>query len=196
MFSLCRFLISFTYILICISCGNPVNQQDEKPYIQVYYENSFIDSELDCNYDFIANEKSGYGEIFDLGKITLQNSEYNEIKRYVSTLNKDSSPSLDTVGYALPLHIQANFYERDSLVYRVCIDYFNRISINGNVVNTNDTLIYLIKRYSKLYDYFPPEQLESFNELKKFGLPSDYVNLSQDSSLHFTLYNKVVLLEN
>lgn len=196
MFKLFGFLIPSVYLLMCISCGTPANQQEGRSYIQVYYENSFIDSELDCGYDFMTNEKSGYGEIFDLGEITIEDSIYNEFKRHIAALKRDYDPLLDSIGYSLPLHIQANFYERDSLVYRVCIDYFNRISINSNVVNTNDTLIYLFRKYSKLYDYFPQEELEFFKELKKFGLPRDYVDMSQDSSLDFTLYNKVVLMKN
>lgn len=189
-----KFLMLSICLLICISCDNRSKQQGGKSYILVYYERSFIDSELNCDYDFEAIEKGGYGEIFDLGEIILKDSIQTEIKTHIAALRSEGDSLTNIIDHSLPLHFQANFYERDSLIYRLCIDNFNRISIDGNVVRPNDTLIYLLKRYSKVYNYFPPEELAFFEELQKFGLPSDYVNLSQDSNANFTLYNKMILL--
>lgn len=180
-------------LLVCPSCGSKDSTGGKKTYIQIYYENSAIDSELDCEYDFNKLEQFNNGEIYDLGKIILEDSLYNEIKRHISSLKKDYDPKYDSIDYNIPLHFQAHFHEGDSLLYKVCIDGFNRISIDGNVVNKNDTLVYLLRRYAMLYDYSPIEELDYFDELSTFGLPDNYVNISRDSSLLFTLYNKVRL---
>lgn len=193
MFKVFRFLKLFVFSLICVSCNFSTNPHIHKYHIQAFYENSFIDSELNCDFDFKAIEKNQYGELLDLGQIVLTDSIYSDIKKHVAALRKNYDPLRDSIDYSIPLHFQANFYENDSLIYRVCIDYFNRISINGDVVNSNDTLVYLLRKNTRLYNYYPAEELEFFRELNKFGLPSDYVNLSKDSSVRSALYNKVIL---
>ena len=47
------------------------------------------------------------------------------------------------------------------------------------MMEKNDTLVYLIRKYSGYYNYFSKEVLlRFFNEVKQFGIPINHKDLS------------------
>lgn len=189
------FLMFLTLSCSCIQNGGNHRIDD---HIIIYYNRSYEMSEMACSYDFHERiEKGGdkYRSIFDMGEIRLQQDEYNDLLNYVVKVKSQEferqNDSLN-VFPDIPFHFQATFYERDTLLHRVCIDYYNNISIDGELVSSNDTLIFLLRKYSHFYNYSSRDDLV-VRELDIFGLPNDYKDLSRDSNLFLTSYNKVIL---
>ncbi len=53
------------------------------------------------------------------------------------------------------------------------------------MMEKNDTLIYLVRKYSGYYNYFSKKiLLRFFNELKQFGVPNNYKDLSGGKYTH------------
>lgn len=57
---------------------------------------------------------------------------------------------------------------------KLCIGDFDCIVSDGLLMERNDTLLYLIRRYSGYYNYFQKTSLKYFEELNYFGIPGDY----------------------
>jgi hypothetical protein len=53
---------------------------------------------------------------------------------------------------------------------KLCIGNFDCIVKDGILMNRNDTLLFLIRKYSGYYDYFPHDNLKYFKELNYFSL--------------------------
>lgn len=58
---------------------------------------------------------------------------------------------------------------------KLCIGDFDCILKDGVLMKKNDTLLYLIRRYSGYYNYFQEKSLKYFEELNFFGIPGDYI---------------------
>jgi hypothetical protein len=73
--------------------------------------------------------------------------------------------------------IQCRITESNGDSLLLCIGEFNCLFLDGKSVESNDSLVYLIKKMSGYYNYFTKESLIYFREIKKFGIPSDYKDM-------------------
>lgn len=93
---------------------------------------------------------------------------YEEIINKIQKLKSDSS------GFSCDSRIECrvSLTKRDSFL--LCIGDFNCLILNSQKKVNNDSLVYLIRRYSGYYNYFKKEDLGYLPEIKIFGIPSDY----------------------
>lgn len=100
----------------------------------------------------------------------------NQIITQVKSLNPLSS-NLQT-GCDVKIDCTIKMTKEDSI--KLCIGDFDCILRDGLLMKRNDTLLYLIRRYSGYYNYFQKATLKFFEELDYFGIPIDYKSLSND----------------
>jgi len=94
----------------------------------------------------------------------------NRIINQAKSLNPLSG-NLQT-GCDIKIDCTINLTKGDSI--KLCIGDFDCILKDGVLMKKNDTLLYLVRRYSGYYNYFQETSLKYFEELNYFGIPSDY----------------------
>jgi len=112
--------------------------------------------------------------------VLTDKQELNEIEHQISMIRE---LKVDSTIYSCDVRIQCKLNLKNGKSIKVCIGKFNCLIKDFKRMTQNDTLVYLIKKYSGYYNYFPKEELMYFEELKQFGLPKDYIDLSRKKSI-------------
>jgi len=117
------------------------------------------------------------GEIMDLSSVAFKvdtcvvdKELINRIISQVKSLNV--LPSNLQTGCDVKIDCTIKLTKEDSI--KLCIGDFDCILRDGLLMKKNDTLLYLIRRYSGYYNYFQETSLKYFEELNYFGIPCDY----------------------
>jgi hypothetical protein len=136
--------------------------------INITYIKGFIESPTLFDSARISKLK-----ILTKDTIIIDEKVLREINYLLSTLKeqKKGNPSCD-----IRIICKANYSNNEILNFT--IGFPNCIIIKNNEMKFNDSLIYLIRKESGYYNYFPKEEFLYFKELKKFGVPKNYEDLS------------------
>lgn len=105
-----------------------------------------------------------------LTKDTLLIQGHHKIITQIKALKEmkgDNTPNCD-----IRMQCWVKCENGDSIL--LCIGEFDCLIKNGKKMKNNDSLIYLIRKYSGYYNYFSKEELKHFSEIKIFGIPQDY----------------------
>jgi hypothetical protein len=86
--------------------------------------------------------------------------------------------TLDTPVSVCDIRMQCNIKLTNGDTVVLCIGEFNCLIKEDTRIMKNDTIVYLMRKYSGYYNYFPQDELDFFEELKFFGKPKDYKNLT------------------
>jgi len=154
----------FIIISFFISCqGSKNNTLIES--IDISYLKGNIETKKPFFCGFITSIKPTFSK---KDTILTDPQKYKEILAQLLKLRIDSTSSNCDVR----IECKVNLSNRDSI--KICIGSFNCIMKNGRKMINNDTLVYLVRRYSGYYNYFTKENLSFFPEIKLFGIPSNY----------------------
>jgi hypothetical protein len=147
------------------------NKQINRESIKIAYLKGSLETPMAIRCGVIRSYPQSY-----LKKDTLiiDQEKIKEIKMHLQRSKVDSlNPICD-------VRLDCYIIEADGDSLSICIGDFNCMVLNGKPMNANDTLAYLIKKYSGYYNYFSVNGLEYFKEIKLFGIPDDYKCLLRD----------------
>jgi hypothetical protein len=105
--------------------------------------------------------------------ICIIGNELEKVHKYVSI---DSNSICD-----VRIECKINYKSGDAI--RLCLGEFDCIVTENDQIFNSDTLSFFIKKYSGYYNYFSKTDLEYFSEIKIFGIPTDYRDLSNERKL-------------
>lgn len=163
----------------CLSCKSAKEINIKKQYIEVIFFKGFVETTRPIKCGTLIDKPS-----LNLKDTLISNNEkfvdiVNQVKLLKASIEKNRPSNCD-----IRLQCKINYGNGDSL--KLCIGEFNCIIENGQIMEKNDTLVYLIRKYSGYYNYFPKQDLNSFDELKQFGIPEDYIDLRRPKNLDGT----------
>lgn len=158
--------------ILCIAISCDINKKGnlEIESLEVTYVKGFVNTRIPftCKtLETINTFKCDTGII---------NQEYRDmIGEQIELLKKSNYYANSNCDIRIVCDIRLS--DNDSL--KLCIGESNCILINGEEMDKNDTLVFLIKKYSGYYNYFSKDDLVFFDELKLFGIPENYKDLSE-----------------
>jgi hypothetical protein len=154
----------FFIIIFFFSCQGKKDAQMELISI------SYLKGEIETKNPFYC------GSIFHLRSKHLKKdtiltdlNKYKEVLRQIQRLRADSASSSNC---DVRIECKVILSNKDSI--KLCIGNFNCIIKDDQKMIGNDTLVYLIRKYAGYYNYFTKEDLSFFQEIKQFGIPSNY----------------------
>lgn len=183
---ICNAKLVFSFFLLFFlssSCSFSKKDEDIIEYLEIYYFVGFIDTERSCEKDFDISE------VADQGVLTIEKEDYDSIKNYIVNSNIKDQEYRSTYGMCL----QCNLHNKDSVI-RFSVGQFGPMIIDGKTVQRNDKLVYLLRKNSGFYNYYRRDELIDYcEEVKLFGIPDNYIDLSDSPSSSSKLYAKLVL---
>jgi hypothetical protein len=167
-------IILFILVLLLFSfCSGREKNHPKNATIDIQYLKGLVETPISIQCGELPNPPYS----FLYGDTVLV-----DVKKYIEILNQVRSlKSLKNDGQFtdcdIRIQCKINLTNDDSI--RLCIGLSNCIIRNEQMMEKNDTLIYLIRKYSGYYNYFSKEVLLSFfHEVKQFGVPINYKDLS------------------
>jgi len=106
--------------------------------------------------------------------------ELSEIELQLSSMKEKN---MDSTVHSCDVRIHCLVHFKNNKTIKLCIGQFNCIVEDNIRMINNDTLIYLIRKGTGYYNYFSKDDLAYFDELKQFGIPNDYKDLSSTKNL-------------
>lgn len=153
------FLTSLLFISCNLNKGNEPLKRFEISYFKGNYESR---ASVEC-----GSIKSKLKDP-DVKDTFITNQIINE-----KIINEVQKLKFDSSGSSCDSRIECRIRLTKSDSLLLCIG--NCLILNGQKKVNNDSLVYLIRRYSGYYNYFTREDLIIyFPEIKLFGIPSDY----------------------
>jgi hypothetical protein len=151
------------FLLICllflISC-NPDHNKKTTSNIHISYIKGLTETiiPVKCG-EIIARPKFDY-------KVDTILTEGQLIDRIVNQIN-----SLKAIGGSQDCDVRIDCkINLPTDTIKLCIGNFDCIIKDGNLMERNDTLLFLIRKHSGYYDYFSQRNLDYFKELDYFSL--------------------------
>ncbi|WP_257667521.1 hypothetical protein [Parapedobacter tibetensis] len=177
-------IIAFISLLF-VSCSGSINRYDEPvEYVDLYYAKGYVDSDGPCEDDFDGRE------VLDKGSTYISRNEFEAIERLLAE-SEVSNGVASTYGMCL----QSNFHFADSSTSRVCVGQFGNMTIDGKSYVRQDSLVYLLRKYSGFYNYYNREEVVRFcQELSSFGIPENYRDMTGDLDTTSVFYAKIRIL--
>jgi hypothetical protein len=167
-------IILFILVLTLFSfCSDREKNHSKNATIETLYLKGLAETPIavQCGELPISKYSSLYGNT-----VLCDEKKYIEILNYVKSLKLLKTDGKFT-NCDIRIQCKINLTNGDSI--RLCIGLSNCIIRNGQLMEKNDTLIYLIRRYSGYYNYFSKEVLlRFFHEVIQFGVPINYKDLS------------------
>jgi len=166
-------ILLFTFVLGLTTFCNGIKKGNvNTASIEILYIKGSINTRIPIDCGDITKTKSSFRKG---DTIIVDKQKYIEIVNQIKTLKElkadRTHPNCD-----VRIQCKINYTNGDSV--KLCIGEFNCLVKDGNIMGKNDTLVYLIRKYSGYYNYFSKRELSYFHELKKFGVPVDYKDLS------------------
>lgn len=165
-----KFLTTLSLIILCfilfVSCKE-TRSNNHYPILKISYLNGNTERIIPFRCGEIVNLP-----IVELKTDTtiLDNELIGRVIKQVKSLNRFSSNP--QTGCDVKIDCLLKLSEKDSI--KLCIGDFDCILKDGVLMERNDTLLYLVRRYSGYYNYFKETSLKYFKELNYFGVPFDY----------------------
>jgi hypothetical protein len=175
---MCRIKKTILFIFlffISTYCFNRVNINSKLTSVRISYIKGFIERPIPTSCGELALMNSS----FIKDTILTDVKELNDIEDQLARLKEQNSDSLSSCD----VRIQCIINQKDGKEIKLCIGNFNCLIKDNIRMLKNDTLIYLIRKYSGYYNYFTRNDLDYFNELKHFGIPENYFDLSMQRNL-------------
>lgn len=171
--ALITLFLCFTTFCSSLKKDNPPNAS-----IEIFYLKGVVDTRTPINCGTITKTKPSFRKV---DTVLTEKQRYIEIVNQVKLLREQNKDSSGTSNCDVRIQCKINHANGDSTNF--CIGEFNCLVKNGQRMEKNDTLIYLIRKHSGYYNYFSKEDLAYFDELKHFGIPNDYKDLRRVNSL-------------
>ena len=161
-------IISRLFLLLCLfsSCNSIKKNKINIGSVEIQYFKGFVETNIRVRCGSIKKNKNSF--IVDTTLI----EKYSEI---VSRVRGLKILEFDSINCDIRIQCKINCENGDSI--NLCIGDFNCLMKDGKGVERDDSLIYLIRKYSGYYNYFSGHELTYFDELKQFGIPSNYKEL-------------------
>ena len=174
-----------SYVLLSCAGKNDANNTNSADYIDLYYMMGYVDTDRSCEKEFQDSE------LLDKGNVYISREEYKSIIKLLTEL--DTSKNL--AGSRYGMFLQGNFYFGDGNHSKLCIGQFGDMTMNGNSFVRKDSLVYLLRMHSGFYDYYRKGDLVEFcEELRSFGVPENYSDLSSELDTGSAFYAKIRIL--
>ena len=172
------FLSLSVIILFIIAC-----QKSAKPkFIEIKYLMGSIESSNSFQCDFFDKRK----KTIPTDTIFINKKLFDTFYNYFTKIKirKEFQNTCDT---RFELKV-------DSI--RTCINYSNIVCNNNNneLIETNDKIIYLIKKYSNYFNYFDTKDLKYDTLIKQYGIPDNYKFTDGRGKFPFELAHRVILI--
>lgn len=158
-------ITSLLFFLLCLfaSCNGIKKNKKNIDSVEIQYFKGYVETNIRVRCGSIKKIKNSFIED------TILIEKYNEI---VSQVRGLKILKFDSINCDIRMQCKINCENGDSI--KLCIGEFNCLIKDGKGMETNDSLIYLIRKYSGYYNYFSKEELTYFPEIKIFGIPQDY----------------------
>lgn len=161
-------------ILIATYCTNINKSNISNTSIEILYLKGKVETTKAISCGTLKKGKTAFG----IGDTVIQDKHiFNQILNQIIKLKAIKVDSL-TSSCDIRMQCKIKLENRDTI--QVCIGEFNCIVKDGFLMGNNDTLVYLMRKYSGYYNYFSKEDLAYFNELKQFAVPGNYKDLRRE----------------
>jgi hypothetical protein len=172
-----RQFVSFLIVISLIaSCNGTKKDKISIKSIEILYLKGTVCTTSSINWGAISSmipKLINDTFLFDETKLKEMEHQISIIKE----LKMDS-----TTSRGCDVRIECKINLKNGKIITLCLSEFNCLIKDDKRIARNDTLIYLIKRYSGYYNYFRKEDLIYFDELKLFGIPNDYRDLRKKNT--------------
>ena len=157
-------------IYFIMSCNNNITEDNNKKdtnlsSIEVIYLKGEVETQIAINCNDITKATARIVDTIITNKQMF--AEIANQVRLLKVFKADSSAGCD-----IRMNCKIKYANGDST--ELCIGKINCILKDKIHMKSNDTLIYLIRKYTGYYNYFFKEELQYFNEVKQFSIPSNY----------------------
>lgn len=177
-------VISLTILgVFFYACSTSNKEMDLNESLEVYYFRGLVDANFPCN----GNVEISFTD--DEGFIKIPKKEYLQIMKYIDELQKTGD-----IGDPYGLCLQCIVKDTERQI-KISINQFHKMAIGNEIVYTNDSLIYALRKYSGFYNYYNKEDVVKFcPELAIFGIPDNYQDLSASLDSKHHLFAKIRIL--
>ena len=166
-------ILLFSFVLgLTTFCDGVKKVNVNTASIEILFIKGSINTRIPIGCGAITKTKSSFRKG---DTIIVDKQKYLEIVNQIKILKKLNPDSVNP-NCDVRIQCKINYTKGDPV--RLCIGEFNCLVKDGNIMEGNDTLVYLIRKYSGYYNYFSRSELSYFHELKKYGVPIDYKDLS------------------
>jgi hypothetical protein len=164
------FLI-FSLIVSCNGTMRKATTNDTS--IEILYYKGIVHTGVSIRCGEITKPKTSFRKVDTVLTNKQQNTDIANLVKALRVID-------DSIKYCdVRMQCKINYANGDTV--QLCIGgYSHNCTIkDGRRMENNDSLVYLLRNYSGYYNYFSKEELTYFDELKRFGIPKDYKNLSR-----------------
>jgi hypothetical protein len=156
--SLYENVLLFICILFLISCNqNP--KKEASPNIHISYFKGFTETIIPIKCGEIITRPKFENKV---DTIITDRHLIDKIVNQINSLKAINGPQFCNVRIDCVVNLNSD-------TIKLCIGNFDCISKDGNLMQRNDTLLFLIRKYSGYYDYFSQGRLKYFKELDCFS---------------------------
>jgi hypothetical protein len=168
------FKIALPIFFLCFCFFYKNGNTDNIISLEISYPKGFLETNIPLNCDDISrmNISLKVDTLLTESKVLL---EIEDQMKKLKELKQDNLQSI------CDIRMECNVKYANGSIVRLCLGRRNCILKNNIRMEVNDTLIYLIRKYSGYYCYFTKGDLIYFDEIKQFGVPNEYKDLSLKS---------------
>ena len=165
--------------MILTLCGEPtkrikISTEKQEPPIIISFLPGIVETQNAIKCGEIINYKLSS---FKIDTIFIDSLIIKDIIHQIENLKTYSNN--DSLFPGCDVRIDCRIIDKNNIPTKLCIGQFNCILRDGHLKAKNDTLIYLIRKYSGYYNFISKKDLAFyFDEIKQFGIPSNYKDLT------------------